>query len=46
MGRGVEPDAPPSDPGYEPYPAADVVPFHYVHPVTGETVAAGTETGQ
>ncbi len=40
MGRGVEPDAPPSDPDYEPYPAADIVPFHYRHPVTGEPVAA------
>lgn len=43
MGRGVEPDAPPSDADYEPYPAADIVPFHYEHPVTGEPVAAGRE---
>lgn len=40
MGRGVEPDAPPSDPGYALYPAADVVPFHYTHPVTSEPVDA------
>jgi hypothetical protein len=35
MGRGVEPDRPPSE-DYAPYPAADVPPFHYPNPVTGE----------
>jgi hypothetical protein len=35
QGRGVEPDRPPSeDPA--PYPSADVAPFHYPNPVTGE----------
>jgi hypothetical protein len=35
MGRGVEPDRPPSE-NYAPFPGADVPPFHYPNPVTGE----------
>jgi hypothetical protein len=34
-GRGVEPDRPPSG-DHDPYPAADIVPFHYPNPVTGQ----------
>jgi hypothetical protein len=35
QGRGVRPDRPPSE-EYAPYPSADVAPFHYPNPVTGE----------
>lgn len=31
---GVEPDRPPTG-DYEPYPASDIAPFHFPHPVTG-----------
>ena len=30
------PDRPPTDPNYQPYPAAYVPPFHYRNPVTGK----------
>jgi len=35
MGRGIESDRPPSE-DYAPFPRADVAPFHYPNPVTGE----------
>jgi hypothetical protein len=35
LGRGVPPDRPPSE-NYAPFPSADVAPFHYPNPVTGE----------
>jgi hypothetical protein len=38
MGRGVMPDRP-SSVSYEPYPGVFVPPFHYPHPVTGQTGA-------
>jgi hypothetical protein len=34
LGKGVEPDRP-SSTDHAPYPAADLVPFHYPNPVTG-----------
>ena len=38
MGRGVEPDRPPTV-AYDPYPGEFVPPFHYPNPVTGQTGA-------
>lgn len=41
-GEGVSPDRPPSG-DHEPYPAADIVPFHYPNPVTGRAFAPTDE---
>lgn len=39
MGKGVEPDRPPSE-DYQPFPGAYVPPFHYPNPVTTQTGVA------